>query len=231
MRAVHLSLMQRLRLLFSRSFLVRLMLFCLSGLLGASLTLYAAERGLHENEYLTFGDTLVNILILFMSGFDAAVPKTAVGTLAAFAVLVLGICFLGMFTGEVAAWLVERRLKGSRGMKPVACSGHIIITRWSKDAEAIVDELMADEIKEKRSIVVIDRELSELPIPNPLVEFVKGDPTDAAVLERAGVMRANTAIVLADATTADYNAEDSRNILTCLAIESMNREVYTVGRS
>jgi voltage-gated potassium channel len=228
MRHVHLTLARRLALVFSRSVLVRLMMYCFAGLLVGSLILYAAENGREDREYETYGDTLVNIFILFMSGFDAAKPQTLVGTAAAFSVLVLGICFAGMFTGEIAAYLVERRMKGSQGMKPVSFSGHTIITRWSKDTEAIVDELMSDEIKEKRGVAIIDRELHELPIDNPLVEFVKGDPTESSVLERAGVMRARTAIILADAASKDYNAEDAHSILTCLAIESMNREVYTV---
>jgi voltage-gated potassium channel len=119
-------------------------------------------------------------------------------------------------------------MKGSQGMKPVKFQNHIIITRWSKDTEAIIDELMSDEIKERRNIVVIDREIHELPIDNPYVEFIKGDPTEETVLERAGVMKANTAIVLADSSSKDYNVEDSRNILICLAIESMNKGVYSV---
>jgi len=229
-RAIHLSLVQKLSLLYSRSFLIRLMIFCLAGLIVMSLILHVVEWWSNpESEYgKSYFATVVNILILFMSGFDADRPDTVVGKIAAFSALILGICFLGMFTGEVASWLVERRLKGNRGMKPVTFSDHIIITRWSKDTEAIIDELMSGEIKVKRQIVVIDRELAELPITNPLVEFVRGDPTEGAVLERAGVMRANTAIILADTSTADYNAEDSRNILTCLAIESMHKGVYTV---
>ncbi len=227
MRAVTLTLVQRLSLLFDRSILIRLMAYCIGGLVVGSFVLFAWENDVNP-EYNTYFKTLTNIFILFISGFDVAKPETVVGTFAAFAMLILGICFAGMFTGEIAAFLVERRMKGNQGMTPIAVSNHIIITRWSKDTEAIIDELMSEEVKERRHIVVIDRELHELPIDNPFVLFIKGDPTESSVLERAGVMRAHTAIILADASNPDYNAEDSRNILTCLAIESANKGVYTV---
>jgi voltage-gated potassium channel len=225
-RALHLSLIQRLALLYGRSVLIKLMVWCLVGMLAGSLVVHLVER--ETDGYKTVGDTVTNIFILFISGYDADKPQTLVGRVASFGVLLLGICFAGMFTGEIAAWLVERRMKGNTGMKPVDVSGHVIITRWSKDTDAIIDELMSDDIKDKRPVVVIDRDIHELPLTNPLVHFVHGDPTESATLERAGVRRAHTAIILADATNKDYNAEDSRNILVCLAIESLNQGVYTV---
>lgn len=227
MRILRLTLVQRIALLYGRSILARLMAYCLVGLFAGSVVLYLAEHRTNT-AYSSYFQTLVNIVILFVSGFDVDPPRTPVGIAAAFSVLALGVCFLGMFTGEMAAYLVERRMKGNRGMKPVTVSNHVLITRWSKDTEAIIDELMSEDLKERRPVVVIDREQAEIPLDNPLVSFVRGDPTEAAVLERAGVARAHTAIILADPSSKDYNAEDSRSILTCLAIESLNRDVYTV---
>lgn len=228
MHRVKLSWPERARLMYQRSILIRLMSWCMVVLFAGSFVLYLAEHDEPGTEYGSYFQTIENIVILFTSGFDAGKPQSFIGKGIAFLILGCGICFLGLFTGEIAAFLVERRMKGSQGMKPVKFSNHIIITRWSKDTEAIIDELMSEEIKERRNIVVIDRELHELPIDNPYVEFIKGDPTESAVLERAGVLRANTAIILADASSKDYNIEDSRNILVCLAVESLNKNVYTV---
>lgn len=231
MRVVHISPWQRIRLLYGKSVLLRLLLYCFCALAVVSVLMFFVERGVKENqdggEYQSYGDTLTNIFILFTSGFDVAPPRTLFGKFSAFFILGLGICFLGMFTAEIAAYLVERRMKGSSGMKSVKAENHIVITRWSKDTEAIIDQLMSDDLKERRQIVVIDRDAEQIPIDNPFVEFVRGDPTENDVLERAGILRARCAIIMADPTSEDYNAEDSRNILVTLAIESMNRDVYT----
>jgi hypothetical protein len=213
-RAVHIKLGQRLRLLYARSVLVRVMVYCACGLVVGSAVIYIAEH--RDNpEYHSYFQTVVNIIILFTSGFDVGKPQSTVGTVAAFAVLAMGVCFLGLFTGEVAAWLVERRMKGRDGMKAVNCSGHIVITRWSKDTEAIVDELMSDEIKERSSIVVIDREIHELSLNNPYVEFVRGDATDSEVLTRAGVpargRQSSSRIPAATTTTRRIRAPSSRS--------------------
>ena len=227
-RVLRISLAQRFAIIYERSVLLRLMSYCLGVISVGAIVLYLAERG--NEGYETMLATVENIAILFTSGFDVNRPKTLLGTLAAFTVLATGICFLGLFTGEIAAYLVERRMKGGSGMKPVTVSDHVVVTRWGKETESIIDELLSDEVKERHPVVVIDRSILELPINNPYVHFVKGDPTESAVLERAGILRASTAIILPDLSTTDYMAEDSRTILTVLAIESLNRKVYTVAQ-
>lgn len=204
-----------------------LMIYLFLALLVLSVLFHLVEKN-HNEVYATWPGTVVQILVLFMSGFDIDPPKTAVGVVLAFFTLLLGICFLGCFTGQVASYFVEQRLKGGSGMKPVECSGHVIITRWSKDTEAILEELLSEDMKQLKHVVVIDKTVEKLPIEeNPYIHFVHGDPTDESVLKRAGVDRADTALILADATAPDYNAEDAKNILITLGIESMNKSVYT----
>ncbi len=227
MRVIHISLFKKIAMALGRSAMTTLMIYISASLLVFSVVFHLAEKSRTE-AYDTYGKTCVNILVLFMSGYDVDQPKSVVGIISSFFILLLGICFLGCFTGEVASILVDRRLKGGSGMKPVDCSNHVIITRWSKDTEAIIDELLSDDVKNPKPIVVIDRALERLPIPeHPFIHFVKGDPTDSAVLDRAGVLRADTAIILADPTSTDYNAEDAKNILITLGIESTNKNVYT----
>lgn len=227
MAIIHVTVFQRMRVAFGRSVFVRLIGFSLAGILVSSVVLYFSEHEVPDTEYESYSHTLVNILVLVLSGFDVAQPQTWPGRVSAFFALMLGICILGSLIGELSAFLVERRLKGGQGMSAVKCSGHTIITRWSKDTEEIIAGLLSEDLKNHRPIVVIDRDADQLPITHPMVHFVKGDPTDSAVLERAGVLRAHTAIILSNPAAGDYNAEDSRNILITLAIESMNREVYT----
>jgi voltage-gated potassium channel len=231
MPAVHLSILARLAMFLHRSILVRLMIFCLAGILVASVGLYGFEHG-HttspDSPYRHWHTTALNILVLFTSGFDVDPPRTAGGWISAFVALGLGICFLGLFTGEVASWLVERRLKGGAAMKAVTCSGHVIVTRWGRDTEEVVALLVSEDLaSHRRPIVVVDRERTDLPVEHPMVYLVRGDPTDSETLKRAGIERAATALILADPAASDPNTEDARNMMVVLAIETLNREVYT----
>lgn len=58
------------------------------------------------------------------------------------------------------------------------------------------------------------------------VEFMKGDPTQDENLVRAGVMRADSVIVLTDLNKGP-NEADAEALMVVLAVESLNREVHT----
>ncbi len=219
----------RLWLRFAKSALLKLLAICLACLLGFSLLLYAAESGTGNRNFATYGATIRTIMILFISGFEIsdAPPQSLLGTLAAFGAVVTGLTSLGLFIAEIASGLVVTKLRGRTGMKPLNLSKHILICGWTKDVPAIIQDLLSEDVKVKRDIVIVDPELEQCPIDDPNVHFVKGDPTDNETLMRAAILTADTAILLADKASTNYNLEDSKNILTALAVETLNRDVHT----
>jgi voltage-gated potassium channel len=104
---------------------------------------------------------------------------------------------------------------------------HIVICGWSETTEAIVNQLHSEDVAEQRHVVIIDNKITECPIDDPYVYFVHGDPTEDETLLRACVPTAGTAIILADWSLPDASLRDSKTALVTLAIESMNRDVYT----
>ncbi|MDQ7780217.1 MAG: NAD-binding protein, partial [Planctomycetota bacterium] len=86
---------------------------------------------------------------------------------------------------------------------------------------------LSDDVEIKRDIVIVDENLEQCPIDDPKVHFVKGDPAETETLLRAGILKANTAILMADKSAGNYNDVDSRNILVALAVETLNTKVHT----
>ena len=104
---------------------------------------------------------------------------------------------------------------------------HIIIVGWSETTKLIVEQLHSEDVGEQKHIVIVDDKVTQCPVDDPYVYFVHGDPTENETLERAGVPTAGTAIILTDWSLPDASLRDSRTALITLAIESMNKDVYT----
>ncbi|MBA3552158.1 MAG: NAD-binding protein [Actinobacteria bacterium] len=106
---------------------------------------------------------------------------------------------------------------------------HIVVCGWSGKGTEILKEIRGRRDDESRRPVVILAALKANPTRDELTTFIAGDPTEEHDLRRAGIPRARTAIVLADNSYPDIDAEemDSRTLLTTLAIESLNPDCYT----
>lgn len=104
---------------------------------------------------------------------------------------------------------------------------HIVICHWNRKAMNIIRELHAPVVKDKRTVVVIDKDIGEMPKDDEFddVYAIHGDPTDDKVLSRANIPEAKSAIILADEKESSY--ADSKSILIALAIENLNPDVYT----
>ena len=104
---------------------------------------------------------------------------------------------------------------------------HIVICHWNLKTMNIIRELHAPVVKDKKTIVIIDREIGEMPKDGEFddVYAIHGNPTDDTVLNRANITEAQSAIILADENERSY--ADSKSILIALAIENLNPNVYT----
>ena len=106
---------------------------------------------------------------------------------------------------------------------------HLVICGWSGKGNEILRELRGRGDRDGKRPVTILANLDKNPTRDDLVTFVRGDPTEARDLERAGVCDAAAAIVLADNSYPNIDMEDmdSRTLLSTLAIESLNPTCYT----
>lgn len=181
---------------------------------------------------LGWGDALWWTMVTMATvGYGDLFPVTAGGRyLIGIPTMVFGIGFLGFIISETASRLIESRSRRLRGLSEVSMNNHILIVNYTSLDEIIylVDELRADVLTREKQICLIDEHLDE--IPHKLIDyglqFVKGNPTDDTVLERAHVKTASHLIMLSR-DRSDPHADD-QNLATTLVMEKMNPAIHSV---
>ncbi|HEX2058928.1 MAG TPA: NAD-binding protein [Actinomycetota bacterium] len=153
---------------------------------------------------------------------------TGPGLFLYYVVLVSGVGLAAMATGAFASSLLRMVLRKDLGMGKVRTSGHILICGWSAKGAEILRELHADEVVDKKPVVILAPQESS-PTNDELVTFVRGNPSDAQDLLRAGLTSASVSIILADRSNPSRTPDevDAKTLLTTLAVESICRECYT----
>jgi voltage-gated potassium channel len=154
---------------------------------------------------------------------------SAGGQTARLMILLLKPGSIALLTAAVTTKFFQLLSRKGAGMGRTKVKDHIVICGWSGKGEEIIQEIRGRDDEERNRPVVILAPLAANPSRDPLTTFISGDPTQAHDLERAGIPNARTAIVLADNSYPDIDAEDmdSRTLLATLAVESMNASCYT----
>lgn len=186
-----------------------------------SVALYLFEKGINP-ELDSVIESIWWIIIFIASGFEV-LPQTLGGRVVATLFVIEGIGLLGLIVGGFASYFVEKSLTGGKIMSKVKFKNHIIVCGWASNTPKILDELTSRDVKTKRKIVVL-ADLEKNPLKREDIGFIRGDPTKDEDLIKAGIMTANTAIITLDRKSDN---PDAKAILTALAVESLNRDVYS----
>ncbi|HQF02378.1 MAG TPA: NAD-binding protein [Phycicoccus sp.] len=152
---------------------------------------------------------------------DASYVSGVVGYVVGWLLAFFGVAMVAALTAAVAGFVIDFILREGQGMGAAGYTDHIVVCGWNTTARELIDELRGDEFTSK---VVVIHDAERNPAGSGTY-FVRGDPTSAEDLIRAGIEDAKAAIVCpADAS----NEADMRSILTVLAIETIAPEVRTV---
>ena len=197
-----------------------------------SLVIHIAERGHRppggrDWPYDSYFRTVHAVGILLVSGQDCPAPRTIPGILCSFFLMANGIVYVALLTAVWATALWESHFRRGLTVGKVGFKNHILICGWVKTSRAMLDELLAPDLHEHHPIVVIDPDIEEAPLDHPLLNVIRGDPTDRDVLEQANAPQASAAIIMADRSCGDANTADARSLLIILALETFGRQVYS----
>ncbi len=169
----------------------------------------------------SLGDSFYwGVTTIFGQG-DSAYVKSPAGWLVSWLLILFGVAMLGTITGALVAAVIDFLLKEGQGMGAAGYRDHIVVCGWNATARDLIQELRGDEYH--RRIVLVHQ--AERNPAGEGVYFVKGDPSEPADLQRAGIEEAAAAIVF---PTDDSNDADMRDILVVMAIESIAPQVRTV---
>jgi voltage-gated potassium channel len=179
-------------------------------------------------EGIGFGSANMEILPAFLgelgiieSPYVAVQISIIIGMIASVTVIVI-------ITAKITSIFVEFVRRGGIMAKKVNLSGHTIVCGWNFQGERIIKELFSADVRQKRGVVVLTDSESR-PFKDERVEFINGDPSQDKDLKRAGVMKADSVIVLTDLTKG-ANEADAEALMVVLAVESLNSKVHTCAQ-
>lgn len=185
---------------------------------GATLIIMAYEKVSFVTANMKILPAFFGEIGMIESPFAAVQISIIVGMITSVTVIVI-------ITAKITSVFVEFVRRGGIMAKKVNLSGHTIICGWNFQGERVVKELFSADVRQQRGVVILT-DSEERPLKDERVEFIKGDPSQDEDLIRAGVMRADSIIVLTDLTKG-ANEADAEALMVVLAVESLNRDVHT----
>ncbi len=186
--------------------------------LGAALIIMIYEKTGFVSANMEILPAFLGEIGIIESPYAAVQISIIIGMIASITVLVI-------VTAKITSVFVEFVRRGGIMAKKANLSGHTIICGWNFQGERVVRELLSADVKQQRGVVVLANS-EERPLKDERVEFIKGDPSQDGDLIRAGVMKADSIIVLTDLTKG-ANEADAEALMVVLAVESLNRGVHT----
>ncbi|WIV55473.1 ion channel [Amycolatopsis nalaikhensis] len=152
-------------------------------------------------------------------GYGDFSPETVAGRFVGGYVIVGGIATLTTVFTKLAGRLEQAKGRRMQGTEPVRSAGHTVLIGYTAGrTERIVAQLVADGVT--ALVLCAGEEVPEHPMPGGPVRFVRGDPTAADVLARAGVPRA--AAVLVDM------ADDNAALAVAVTVDHANPAAHVV---
>jgi voltage-gated potassium channel len=187
-------------------------------LLLATVVVTVVEKGAKPK---AFGPTLYWAITTILGQGDASYATGPAGWVTSWLLALFGVGILAVITGALVGFVVDFLLKEGQGMGAAGYEDHIVICGWNPTARELVEELRSDDYQAR---IVLVHEAERSPVGDG-VYFVRGDPSNAADLERAGIREAKAAIVCpADGS----DASDMHSILVLLALEDLAPQVRTI---
>jgi voltage-gated potassium channel len=198
----------------------------------AATALWLAEQTLGgEADYRSWNNAFWYMLSSVAGiGLGAKSPLTETGRTLAIIAGVAGSALKGIFTAAIAGAFVNHLLLEGKGLGDYNLSNHILICGWNSHAKEMLKVLDQEAFGQGISVVLL-ADLPENPLPHTRIKFLHGDATVDSDLERASTKQARSAVLLADEShgPVDAASADARTVLTALAIETANPNIYTVA--
>jgi len=207
-------------------------------LIGASLV-FMFESSVNE-QFKAMGDAIWWVLVTMTTvGYGDKVPMTTGGRVIGIIIMFFGLALLSSFTATISSFFIAKKIKEGRGLEEIKLRNQLIICGWNFSAEQILS-LLENEKKKVGSIVLINQ-LNEENIADIIhrfsslkIKFVRGDFSKEAVLNRANIRMAHTAVILPDSSAGLGIKSDEQTILSTLTIKALNSKIkvfaYIVDR-
>lgn len=209
----------------------------LSFMVLAAIIMLVLESPESESGINSFFQSLwFSIVTVTTVGYGDLSPVSAVGKIAAIAIMFIGIFYVAVLTGNITSWLVERNRKKTLGLVPIKeVTSPIIICGWKKGMADLLKDILNLHNRESRQIVLVNdadaHEVNDLRQDTRLrdLHYFSGDYTNPEVLMNASLDKAEKVLILADEFSGRTADEiDFKSVLTTIAIKRFYPHIYTV---
>lgn len=159
-------------------------------------------------------------------------PRTLTGRIVSVFLMFMGLTIFAIFAGTVSAFMIDRMRVEGRVVEWDELNEHIVICGWTPKTEIIIREYRSAQATRHTPIVVVAEFETDADVVHikemGKVYFVEDDFTKVSALERAGIERATTCIILSELRGGRSEQDaDARTILAALTAEKVNPAVYT----
>jgi voltage-gated potassium channel len=178
-------------------------------------------------EYSLLDGLYMSVITFSTVGFKEVAPLSNAGQIFTTGYIILNILVLSYMLSAFTYYVIEGQIFHLLNMKNMVkeinkMKNHIIICGYSSYGREIVHYLLEHD----RRFIVIDKEsesLISLREKEPKLLFVEGDATKDAILEEAGIERADALI-----TTLP---EDADNLFVVLSARQLNDNLSIISRA
>lgn len=180
-------------------------------LFGASSSLfYWLEPSLRQekNFFLALWWSIVTLTTV---GYGDIVPTTFAGKVLGILVMLTGIGVVSIFTGNLASFLMEKRIKKRKGLSTVKLTEHLVILNWSEQGINIIKKsswpvLVVAPLEEEKFEQIKTETEKE-------IAYLNGLPKRENFLKKANLNKAKLIIIL---LPEKYSADPDQEVLYAL---------------
>jgi voltage-gated potassium channel len=214
---------------------LKVVLLFLAVLFLSSLLVFAIEyrRGGGFDSY--FDSLWWTVVTISTVGYGDRVPDSVPGRLVAIATMMVGVAMMGVVTGRVASFLMERQMKAEKGLLNLQhMKNHFLICGWKQEMNDVLQAILANnpDVPPEEVVLLNKAPQEEVDAVRSDPRFdgiltVHGDPMEERDLLRAGIRSAAKVLILADFyTPGNLQQLDSKTVMAVMTIKNLNRRAY-----
>ena len=177
-----------------------------------------------------------SIVTITTVGYGDVSPISPWGKLAAVVIMIIGVVYVGVLTGNITSWLVERNRRRVFGLVPIRKKeGHFLILGWRQGMSDLLKDILKLHNKEADFLILVNsansKDVNELRQDPELKElnFFSGDYTNKEVLQNACGVTASKVLVISDELSGKTVEEiDFRSVLATIATKRLTPKIYAI---
>jgi len=220
--------------------LVKIFLYALVTWIIGSNLIYVTEIHLgdaHDGPYVNYWQSYWNIIIILFSGIEDKAPLSIPGRAEAAILLIAGICFAGLITGEIVSILVRHiQRSGKFNLKPPGSvlDDHIVIIGQNKHLFNVIRQIH-HALKGSHHILVVSRAAEDLKAMEHSIHrkvlALQGDALDTRILDAANIRNACRVVLLSASFRAGDSEQDvdNRTLMKTMAVLGKKDDIPIVA--